>query len=212
MADFQHGAGPVPESESGPSLTTRDDCSLIVPADSDIPVQRCASITTTLADLHTTCEHKFNNLIDLLERHCVLKMIKKPSYDILVVSGNSGSHAIWLHNPSTSARVDLEPDTYLFGVSGCRAVKEDSPEYDPMSPCSVRWSFHRPGSKELVGAGKTEGGKMREEDIGVESAKVFMSFGTSEPRLMTTQQAMKACSTWCCVGGFSPTTGSTRLY
>ena len=57
-------------------LTIRDDCTLIVPADSDIPVERCASITTTLADLHTTCEHKFNNLIDLLERHCVLKMIK----------------------------------------------------------------------------------------------------------------------------------------
>jgi hypothetical protein len=140
-----------------------------------------------------SCETKFNKLSELLEKHCIMKTIKKPSYDILVVSGNSGSHAIWLHNPSTSARVDLEPDTYLFGVSGCRAVKEDSPEYDPMSPCSVRWSFHRPGSKELVGAGKTEGGKMREEDIGVESAKVFISSGKSEPRLMTTEQAMKSC-------------------
>ena len=61
-----------------------------------------------------------------------------------------------------------------------------------MSPCSVRGSFHRPGSKELVGAGETEGGReMKEKDIGVESAKVFISSGASEPRLMTTEQAMK---------------------
>ena len=43
------------------------------------------------------------------------------------------------------------------------------------------------GSKELVGA---EGGKeMKEKDIGVESAKVFISCGAGEPRLMTTEQA-----------------------
>ena len=43
-----------------------------------------------------------------------------------------------------------------------------------------------------AGAGEIEDGReMKEKDIGVESAKVFISSGASEPRLMTTEQAMK---------------------
>ena len=116
-------------------LSIRDDCSLIIPRDSEVPVEINQKLQGLLAELRerfpeptnatperepskiTTPEGptKFNKLSELLNALHVHKTIKNANYDVLIVSPDreqfdeeDGGHSMWLHNPSDTARVDMD--------------------------------------------------------------------------------------------------------
>ncbi len=158
--------------------TVDGEARLMVPKDADVPVTISPDIQVLLEDLrkrYPDAEElredvsrreviaavvKFNSLADMMAKYQVLKTVKTASYDLIVATESKngfdvedGLHSIWVHNPSTTQRVDLDSDTFLCGVESCTVKQETAPDFDPMIPCTIRWSFNRPGSKEATATG-----------------------------------------------------------
>jgi len=215
-------AGKVPDQaqvkkclmENLTALTIRQDCSLVIPADADVPVEINAELAKLLTQLRTQfpapqstrpatdpegsrpppCDQPatFASLTELLSQLQVVKTIRTATYNLLVASKLAAGfdvedcqHAVWIHNPSATKRIDLESDADICGAAQCRFVKEDSPQFDTMAPCSVRVSFHRPG----VDAGREN------KDVDAGSAKIFYK-DSSATKLLTVEELLKDALGW----------------
>ena len=74
----------------------------------------------------------------------------------------------------------------MVGFENCIIRREDNVQFDAMSPCSVRWSFHKPGSKEQL----QQGG---EKDTNADASYIYViPKGDSELRYMSVTDALKS--------------------
>ena len=143
-------------------LTCRDDGSLVIPDDETVPVELNDELQAKLKLLREKFpapkskeaypqgaggEVKYDSMDDLLAQLTVWKTIRKAEYNLLVAGKgdafdiSQNAHGIWLENPSASAKVEIEADTFICGLQSCKFVQEASGNYDPQSPCSVKLSF-----------------------------------------------------------------------
>ena len=144
------------------TLTCRDDGSLVIPDDDAVPVEVNDELRQKLAELRQKfpapqgkegyprgpgiAEVKFDSVEDLQSQLTVWKTVRKSEYNCIVAGkGESfdisrNEHAIWLENPSATAKIEIDVETFLFGVTSCKFVQEASGNYDDQSPCSIKLS------------------------------------------------------------------------
>lgn len=143
------------------TLTCRDDGSLVIPDDDAVPVELNDELQEKLKLLRDKfpppkskevyphaggSEVKFDSMDDLLAQLTVWKTIRKAEYNLFVAGKgdafdiSQNVHGLWLENPSASAKVEIETDTFICGVQACKFVQEASGNYDPQSPCSIKFS------------------------------------------------------------------------
>lgn len=145
------------------TVSCREDGSLVIPADDDaVPVEINDALRETLSTLRkqfpppgpregypsdvASGDTKFDSLEDLLGKMTVWKTIRKADFNLLVAGKGASfdcsqnAHGLWVENPSTSAKLELEAETFLCGVRGCKFLQESSGNYDPAAPCSIKLS------------------------------------------------------------------------
>ncbi len=134
--------------------------------------------------------HK-SGLAELLMRHDVVKTVAGSAYNILVVTEkgcagcfdpNDSKHALWLQNGSDKQRCEVEAGTILFGAGKACVMLEGNANFDPHAPCTIKWGFHRPGSKDAV----------NDKDINTDAASALVQMkGSTELSLVTVTEALK---------------------
>ena len=111
-------------------------------------------------------------LAKYFEMYSIFCNLRQASVNLLIVSPSAGQceaeeMQLWAHNPSTSRRFCFDTGAFVVGLDNCVIRKADDPSFDAMGPCTVRWSFHKPGSKEQL----AQGG---EKEANAESANVYV--------------------------------------
>ena len=123
----------------------------------------------------------------LKEKYTVLGRCAQATFEIIVVTesqelpvdgGVDEGRRVWLYNPSESTATSIEAGGFMFGLESCGFVRASDASFDPASPCSVLWSFARPGRHEKVSA---ESASLHVEpaDISVDNVGFFFNFGAA---------------------------------
>ena len=73
---------------------------------------------------------------------------------------------MWCHNTSTTKRITIDIGSFVVGLESYVIKQESDANFDSMAPCTVRWSFHKPGSMEQLGQGG-------EKEISADKAQVL---------------------------------------
>ena len=172
----------VAELRKKMKVTTIDDAgNLLIPQATDIPfaitpqlqaeLQKLAlqfprPIKNQIKDITPPVEEKpqctmLKSMDELKNKFTILGKCAQPTFEIIVVTESKElpvdgaldeGQMVWLHNPAESKPTCIEPGGYVFGLDYCGVIKATDSDFDPSSPCSVLWSFARPGKHEKVSA------------------------------------------------------------
>lgn len=202
---------------------------LLIPLDEDVPVKMTSELRETLerfrkqfprpvisasapeeaSSTSPACPKLSHQ--ELQQQKHIAKVIPMATLNLLIVAPAVDQLEVeelelWCHNPSSTRRANVDAGAFLVGLEQCCVRRATDPKFEPTGPCTVRWSFHKPGSKEQTNASG-------EKDVNADTARIWtIPKGGSELQQMSIASALKACNAYPSgtIWGFKTVTDSKR--